>query len=333
MSDTNEYVIPAFTTQAGITLEARIAYKTFGTLNAGRDNVIVLPTFYGGRHSDTEYFLAPDRFIDAEKYFVVIPNMFGNGLSSSPSNTPLPHGRGAFPLMTLYDNVRAQHELVTTGLGVKRVRLVVGYSMGAMQAYQWGALYPGLIDAIAPICGSAKTSPHNQLMLDGPVSALQTDAAFNDGWYEQPPLKGLLAFGRVYASWFFSQDFLREALYRELGLSSIEDVVRLTQRYFLQSDANDLLAMASTWRVGDISANPEFNGDLAAALGAITSRAIVMPGETDLYFRVTDNASEVAQMPNAELRAIPSLWGHTAGFGINPPDNEFIDKALKELLT
>ena len=333
MSDAAQYLIPAFTTQSGITLDVQIVYKTFGTLNERRDNVIVIPTFYGGRHGDTEYFLAPERFIDAEKYFIVIPNMLGNGLSSSPSNTPLPHGRGAFPLMTLYDNVRAQHALLTAELGVNRIRLVVGYSMGAMQAYQWGALYPDLVDAIAPICGAARTSPHNKLMLDGPVSALQTDAAFNDGWYEQPPLKGLLAFGRVYAGWFFSQDFFREALYREIGLSSIEDVVRLTQRYFLHSDANDLLAMASTWRVGDISANPHFNGDLAAALGAITARAIVLPGATDLYFRVEDNALEVAQMPHAELRPIPSLWGHTAGFGINPPDNEFIDQALKELLT
>lgn len=333
MTDAAEYLIPAFTTQSGITLDVRIVYKTFGTLNADRDNVIVVPTFYGGRHGDTEYFLGPERFIDAEKYFIVIPNMFGNGLSSSPSNTPLPYGRGAFPLLTLYDNVRAQHKLLTTELGVKRVRLVVGYSMGAMQAYQWGALYPDLVDAIAPICGAAKTSPHNKLMLDGPVSALQTDAAFDGGWYDQPPLKGLLAFGRVYASWFFSQDFFREALYREIGLASIEDVVRLTQQYFLHSDANDLLAMANTWRVGDISENPEFNGDLAAALGAISARAIVLPGATDLYFRVADNALEVAQMPNAELRPIPSSWGHTAGFGINPPDNEFIDEALKELLT
>lgn len=333
MSDTDEIVIPAFTTQSGITLDVRIAYKTFGTLNADRDNAVVLPTFYGGRHTDTEYFLAPGRALDAEQYFIIIPNMLGNGLSSSPSNTPLPHGRGAFPQMTLYDNVRAQHELVTSTLGVNRVRLVVGYSMGAMQAYQWGALFPDLVDAIAPICGSAKTSSHNKLMIDGPVSALQADAAFNGGWYEQVPIKGLLAFGRVYASWFFSQDFMRDALYREIGLSSIEDVVRLTQRYFLQSDANDLLAMADTWRTGDISANPEFNGDFGAALGAITTRAIVMPGETDLYFRVADNALEVAQMPNAELRPIPSAWGHTAGFGINPPDNDFIDEALKELLT
>lgn len=332
MSDAAEFLLPGFTTQAGITFDARVSYRTFGTLNVGRDNVIVVPTFYGGRHSDTEYFFGPERYIDPAKYFIVIPDMFGNGLSSSPSNTPLPHGRGAFPLMGLYDNVRAQHALLTRELGVKRIRLVVGYSMGAMQAYQWGALYPDLVDAIAPVCGSAKTSPHNRVMVDGPVSALKADAAFDDGWYEQPPLKGLLAFGRVYAGWLFSQDFFREELYRDIGLNSVEDVVRLTQQYFLQSDANDLLAMASTWSTGDISANPEFSGDLTAALSAITARAIVMPGTTDLYFRVADNALEVGHMPNAELRPITSLWGHAAGFGMSAADNEFIDEALKELL-
>ena len=75
-----------------------------------------------------------------------------------------------------------------------------------------------------------------------------------------------------------------------------------------------------------------YKGDFVAALRAIKARAVVMPGETDLYFRVRDNELEVAQMPNAELRPIPSIWGHVAGLGVHPPDNEFIDAALKGLL-
>jgi homoserine O-acetyltransferase len=90
--------------------------------------------------------------------------------------------------------------------------------------------------------------------------------------------------------------------------------------------------MLWTWQHHDISANERYKSDFAAALGAITARAIVMPGETDLYFRVRDNELEVARMPNAELRPIPSLWGHGAGFGVDPLVNEFIDTALKELL-
>ncbi|CAN0435075.1 unnamed protein product [Phaeothamnion confervicola] len=189
-----------------------------------------------------------------------------------------------------------------------------------------------MIDAIAPICGSARTAAHNYVFVESAVNALKLDPEFKDGWYESPPVRGLLAFGHVYSAWLFSQDFFREKLYTKLGLASRDDVVKFTQAYFLGNDANDLIAMARTWMAGDISANPRFQGDFDAALRAITCRAIVMPGDTDLYFRVPDNEYEVARMPRAELRAIPSKWGHGAGFGIDPADNAFVDRALAELL-
>ncbi len=320
--------------QCGVTIrQAKLAYKTYGKLAPSRDNVIVMPTYFGGQHPDTEAMMGAGRALDPARYFIVVPNMFGNGLSSSPSNTPPPLDRAAFPGVTVYDNVVCQHRLITEHLRIDRVRLVVGFSMGAQQAFQWGALYSDLVRAIAPLCGSARTSPHNHLFLDGVKAALQADAAFADGWYDAPPVKGLRAFGRVYAGWLASQDFFREEEYRKMGLASMEDTVRFFEGYFRQRDANDLLAMVWTWQHADISANPLYKGDFAAALGAIRARAIVMPGTTDLYFRVRDNELEVAQMPNAELRPIPSIWGHLAGGGGNPPDNEFIDIALRELLS
>ena len=320
--------------QSGATLwRAALAYQTYGTLNAARDNVILVPTFYAGHHTDVEAMMTPGRAIDASRYFVVVPNMLANGLSSSPSNTPPPLDRAAFPNVTVYDNVVCQHRLLTERLGIARIRLVAGFSMGAQQAWQWGALYPDMVQAIAPICGTARTSPHNVVFLEGLKAALTADAAFNDGWYDTPPVKGLIAFARVYAGWVYSQDFYREHEYRAMGLSSIEDVMRFSEARYRSRDANDLLAMLWTWQHADISANPRFNGDLTAALRAITARAIVMPSATDLYFRVRDNELEVQHMSNAELRPIPSSWGHAAGRGTNTPDNQFIDEALKELLS
>ncbi len=319
--------------QSGVTLrQAQLAYRTYGTLNAARDNVVVLPTFYAGDHADNEIMMTPGRAIDPAAYFVIVPNMFGNGRSSSPSNTPPPLGRAAFPRVTLYDNVVCQHRLITEKFGVTSIRLVVGFSMGAQQAFHWGALFPDMVRAIAPICGSAKTSPHNVVFLEGVKAALTADAAFADGWYDTPPVRGLDAFGRVYAGWVYSQDFYREAEYRALGLASIEDVLRTSEARYRSRDANDLLAMLWTWQHADISANTLYNGDLATALQAITARAIVMPGATDLYFRVRDNELEVPHMRRAELRPIPSTWGHAAGRGTNPADNAFIDAALRELL-
>lgn len=319
--------------QSGITLRgAKLAYQTYGRLSPARDNVVVLPTFYGAQHVDLEYMFAPGRALDPARHFIVVPNMFGNGLSSSPSNQPLPLNAAAFPPVTVYDNVVCQQRLLTEALGLDRVRLVVGFSMGAQQAFHWGALFPGMVDAIVAICGSARTSPHNVVFLEGVKAALTADAAFADGWYERPPAKGLRAFGRVYAGWLFSQEFFRDGEYRRAGHASIEDTIRFVEGRFGRRDANNLLAMLWTWQHADISANDRFHGDLQAALAAIRARAIVMPSETDLYFRVKDNEREVAMMPNAELRPIPSIWGHAAGGGGNPADNACIDRAIADAL-
>lgn len=333
MADFETYELGNVVLQSGITLpQAKLVYKTYGKLSPARDNVIVMPTYYGSQHVDTESMMAAGRALDPARYFIIVPNLFGNGMSSSPSNTPPPCDRAGFPSVTVYDNVVCQHRLVTQHLGIERIRLVVGYSMGAMQAFQWGALYSDIVEAIAPLCGSARTSPHNYLFLDGVKAALLADAAFQDGWYATPPVRGMRAFSRVYAGWVFSQDFFREQEYRKLGLASMEDAVRFLEGHFRRRDANDLLAMLWTWQHADLSANERFHGDFAAALNAIRARAIVMPCDTDLYFRVPDNQLAVDGMPNAELRPIPSIWGHAAALGANAPDNEFIDAALNELL-
>lgn len=322
--------------QSGATLrDAKLAYKTFGTLSATKDNVIVYPTWYSGQHYDNEWLIGAGMALDPARYFIIIPNMFGNGLSSSPSNTPPPYDKARFPHVTIYDNVRAQYRLVTEQFGIERIKLVTGWSMGAVQTYQWGCLYPEMMEGILPFCGSARCSRHNFVFLEGVKAALTADAAWDNGWYDRPPTTGLRAMARVYAGWGFSQAFYREQLdLKELGYSSLEDfLIAFWEGFFLPKDANNLLAMLWTWQHGDISANEVYQGDFERALGAIKARAFVMPGQTDLYFPPEDNEYEVSQMPNAELRPIPSIWGHFAGGpGTNPKDVEFLDRALKELL-
>lgn len=322
--------------QRGATLRGcKMAYKTFGTLSAAKDNVIVYPTWYSGQHYDNEWLIGPGRALDPAKYFIIIPNMLGNGLSSSPSNTPEPYNASRFPLVTAYDNVRAQHRLVTEKFGIEHIRMVTGWSMGALQTFHWGALYPDMMDTIAPFCGSAKCSRHNFVFLEGVKAALQADAAWDNGWYKSKPEKGLRAMARVYAGWGFSQDFYRAELdLKALGYSSLEDfLVAFWEGFFLPKDANNLLTMLWTWQNGDISANEVYGGDFKKALGAIKAKAYVMPGQTDLYFPVADSEFEVANMPNAELIPVPSIWGHFAGGpGTNPVDVDFLDGKLKELL-
>jgi homoserine O-acetyltransferase len=326
-----------FRLQRGATLRGcKLAFKTFGELNARKDNAIVYPTWYSGQHYDNEWLVGEGMALDPSKYFIIIPNMLGNGLSSSPSNTPEPYNGPRFPQVTAYDNVRAQHRLVTEKLGIERVPLVTGWSMGALQAFHWGALYPDMVERIAPFCGSAKCSRHNFVFLEGVKAALTADAAWREGWYVEKPARGLRAMARVYAGWGFSQAFYRERLDLErLGYSSLEDfLVAFWEGFFLPKDANNLLTMLWTWQNGDISDNEVFGGDLKAALGAIKAKAYVLPGQTDLYFPPEDSQFEVAHMPNAKYIAVPSIWGHFAGGpGTNPDDVKFIDDQLKILLS
>lgn len=314
---------------------ARLAYSTYGSMNEAGDNVVVMPTFYTGTNSRNEGFFGPGRALDPARHFIVSINLFGNGRSSSPSNTPAPQDGPRFPDMTYYDNIACQHRLLTEHLGVQEIALVVGWSMAAAQSFQWAAQYPDMVKAILPFCGSAKTSPHNFVFLEGVKAALQADEAYNNGDYDAQPEKGLRAFGVVYAGWAFSQTFYREGLYQKCGYDSIEGLLNdWGEDHYLNWDANDLLAKLWTWQRGDISANPLYGGDFRKALGAIKARAIVMPCKQDLYFPPEDSEIEVSHMNNAELRVYDSPFGHCAA---NPGNDAgftaALDQAIAELLS
>jgi homoserine O-acetyltransferase/O-succinyltransferase len=323
-----------FVLQSGATLrDAKLAFKTHGRLNADKSNAIVYPTPYSAHHSDIEWPIGPGKALDPDKYFIIVPDMLGNGLSSSPSNTPTPHDRARFPNITIQDNVIAQHRLVTDGFGISHIALVVGWSMGAQQAFQWAASHPDMVARVAPFCGTAKTTPHNLVFLEGIKAALTTDAAWRDGWYDKQPSGGIRAFARVYAGWGFSQPFYRQELYRQLGFSSLEDfLIGFWERRFLRRDANNLLAMLWTWQHNDLGTTPGCGGNVEQALGSIRAKALVMAGETDLYFTPEDIRYEASHIAGASFRVIPSVWGHQAGNGLNAVDSTFIDDALKALL-
>jgi homoserine O-acetyltransferase len=332
--DHSVFELGDFELQSGEVLPgAQLAYKTYGTLNADRDNAVVLPTFYTGSHMRNEGFFGPGRAIDPIRHFVVSVNLFGNGISSSPSNTPAPNGASGFPHITLYDNVRAQYRMLTEVLGVARVALVTGWSMAGCQSFQWAAQYPDFVDAILPFCASAKTSEHNIVFLEGVKAALQADSVYAEGNYSEPPVKGLKAFGRIYAGWAFSQTFYREQMYRLKGFDSAEELLQDWEQDHLDWDANDLLCKLRTWQQGDISANPLYNGDFKAALNAIKAKTIVIVCDNDLYFRPEDNQIEIEHIAGGELRIYESPWGHCVASPGNDPEFErYLDRAISELL-
>jgi homoserine O-acetyltransferase/O-succinyltransferase len=334
MTDHEIFELGDFTLQGGETLrDARLAYATYGTLAADRSNAIVFPTWFAGTHEANEWLIGAERALNTERYFVIVPSLFGNGLSSSPSNTPPPHDRGRFPAVTMFDNVAAQHRLVTEVFGIDSLELVLGASMGAGQAYQWAVSHPDMVRRLAPITGSSHTSPHNQVFLEGLRAALTADSAFAAGDYVEPPRAGLRAFSRVYAGWGLSQAFYWQRVYEELGFATLEDfLVGVWETTFGGWDANDLLAMIETWLHADVGLSPGFNGDTREALGSIKARSLSLPSLKDLYFPPEDEEWSASHMPDGSVLVIPGIWGHLAGGGADPQAARFVDSALREFL-
>jgi homoserine O-acetyltransferase len=329
------YELADFRLQRGTTLaKAVLAYQAYGEMRPDRSNAILYPTSYGATHADVEWLIGPGKILDPREYFIVIVNQFGNGLSSSPSNLPPPIGSKQLDLFTHVDNVRAQRQMLADVFGIERLALVYGWSMGAQQAFHWGALYPEQVQRIAAVCGSAKTSPHNLVFLEGIRAALTADAAFNGKYFTGWPERGLRAMGRVYAGWALSQAFYREGVYLKLGYDSLEDfLVRDWEASFLKRDAANLVSMIETWKRSDISDNETYGGDIDRALGAIEADTLVMPCSTDLYFTAEDSQHEAKRIKKSIYLPIPSIWGHRAGNPArNPEDEQFIARAVKELL-
>jgi homoserine O-acetyltransferase/O-succinyltransferase len=323
--------------QHGATLRgATLAYKTYGTLNSDKSNVIVHPTWFSAWHDANEWTIGKGKACDPDEYFIVVPNQLNNGLSSSPSNTPPPYDGPNFPPVTFYDQVEVQHRLLTQKWGIESIELVLGSSMGAGQTYQWAVSHPEMVKRAAPIVGASVTSEHNQVFLKSLRATLTADPVFNGGRYSAGalPTVGLRAFARIYAGWGLSQAFYWQREYRNIGFSSLEDfLVGFWEGFWLDDrDPNNLLAMLWTWEHGDVGQTPGFDGDTEAALRSIRCPLLAMPAKTDLYFPPEDEEWASGFIPNGEVRVIPSIYGHFAGLGNNPDDNDFIDQVLKELL-
>jgi homoserine O-acetyltransferase/O-succinyltransferase len=332
----HEFVIANFKTESGVTLpKAIIVYGTYGHLNAAKDNVVLLPSHYMADFHGYEWLIGPDLALGPSKLFLVATELFGNGHSSSPSNTPEPFHGPRFPLTTIRDNVEAVHRLLAEDLKITHLRAIVGFSMGAEQAFQWAVTYPTFADKIVATSGTAKCYPHGVVRLESQIAAITADPAFASGDYKTQPKNGLQTFGIVWTAWLFSQEWWRKELWRQdpsMG-KTFEEVVNNFHTDFIPgADANDLILQMRTWEKHDVGTTPGFSGDVEKALRSIKTPILYMPGETDLYFPVGDAKYESAFIPGVTLMPIPSLWGHTAGAAPNPADSKFLNHNIRKFL-
>jgi homoserine O-acetyltransferase len=325
-----------FALESGAVLpNAKVVYGTYGRLNAQRDNAILLPSHYMADHHGYEWLIGPGLALDTAKYFLIATELFGNGHSSSPSNTPEPFHGPRFPVTTIRDNVEAVHRLLVSGLGVTHLRAIIGFSMGAEQAFQWAVSYPDFADRVVATSGTAKCYFHGVVRLEGEIAALQADTAFNGGDYTRRPAKGLYAWGMQWAAWLFSQEWWRRELWRQTfpaGTTPEQVMARYAQGIGGGSDPNDLILQARTWQKHNVGDTKGFGGDVEKALGSIRVPVLYMPSQSDLYFPLGDAQYESQFIRGVSLVPIPSLWGHTAGAASNPADKAFLNEKIAAFL-
>jgi homoserine O-acetyltransferase len=331
----HEFIIKNFRTESGVVLpEARIVYGTYGKLNAKGDNAVLLPSHYMAEMHGYGWLIGPDKALDPTKLFLITSELFGNGRSSSPSNTPKPFDGPRFPVTSIRDNVGAVHRMLTEQLHVTHLRAVIGFSMGAQQAFQWAVSYPDYLDGIVATSGTAKTYGHGIVRLEGQIAALTADAAFNGGDYKSQPTKGIEAFSMVWTGWLFSQEWWRQELWRSepaLGKNFDEVVEHFRSKFIPGADANNLILQMRSWEYHDVGKTPPFT-DVEAALRSIKVPVLYMPSETDLYFPITDARYEAGLIPHCTLAIIPSLWGHPAGAGASPADLKFLNEHVASFM-
>jgi len=330
------FTIPDFELQCGTVLsEAKIIYQTYGELNRDRSNVILYPTSYGAQHSDIEWLIGSDRILDPSRWFIIISNMFGNGLSSSPSNCEQCGLAEQGFWFSHVDNVRAQEQLSREVFGIDRLALVYGWSMGAQQAYHWAALFPEKVERIAALCGTSRTTDHNRIFLQSLRSALTSDPTWTGKGFDGIPDRGFHTFALIYASWAASPAFYQAGLYKQFGFTDLEDyLLRGWEENYRKRDPRNLIASIDTWLRSDLSHNSVYQNDYELAMTSIQAKTLVMSSASDLYFTSTDCEREANMIPDAKYVEIPSIWGHRAGNPYqNLEDEAFIRQAIAELLS
>lgn len=306
--------IGGFELESGETLppDAELAYKVYnGPDDVTNKGLILHPTSFDAVHTDLEYQIGPGKTLDTNQYTVIIPNMLGNGVSFSPSTAktktiPFPH-------ITIGDNVRLQRKLLLQKWGEKPLKLVYGYSMGGLQAYEWALRYPDDVEGIAVVCGASHCSEINEVFLLSLEAALQADPMYcvQQQRFLGHPEKGLRAFATIYAGWGVGLEYYSTQSYRESGYQSANDFV--TRSYlpaFVSADANDLLAQLQTWKTANTSLRDVNN---LQRLETIQAHALLMPCDTDRYFRVEASQREAQVLRSSTLQPIRSNSGHRAG--------------------
>jgi homoserine O-acetyltransferase len=299
----------------------QIGYRTVGTLNADKSNAILWPTWFTGTSAQLLSFIGPGKLLDPSKYFVILVDALGDGVTSSPSNS-VDQPRMRFPEFTIRDMVNAEYKLVTERLGLKHLRAVMGISMGGMQTFQWIVAYPDFMDKGIPIVGSPKLTSYDLLLWTAEEHAIEADAAWNHGDYASTPVAGMSAAADIHSL------NLTTPAYRVAHTppQDFPQFLAKTEQDTLQSfDANDWIRQLQAMMAQDVS--KPYGGSMEKAAEAVRVQVLVIPAAQDHMVNPTP-ALNFARLIHAQTLELTSDCGHLS----NGCEERKMDSAIQEFL-
>ena len=336
---TRVYTLPApLNLELGGTLpQAQVAYRTWGQLNPrGNNAVLVCHALTGTADLDDWWqpLLGVGRSLDPSRDFIICSNILGScygttGPTSPNPATGQPYGP-EFPPITVRDMVRAQAKLLT-GLGVGSLRLVIGGSLGGMQALEWGCQYSDWVESLVVIAAPGRHSAWCIGLSEAQRQAIYTDPQWQGGYYsaDAPPVQGLAVARMVamstYRSWTsFQQRFARASVDR--GLDGQDDRTpspyaitdylqyqgaKLVSRF----DANSYIILTQAMDCHDVGGGQPNLGSTPdqryrRALGQMTQPTLVVAIATDILYPPVEQKELVSLIPRAELSWLQSAHGH-----------------------
>ncbi len=282
--------------------DCHVGYRTFGQLTAGRSNAILFPTWFTGVSAQLVGLIGPGKIVDSSKYYIILVDALGNGVSTSPSNSRL-QPRMKFPQFGIRDMVDSEHHLLTQILHIDHLKAVMGISMGGMQTFQWIVSYPDFMDKAIPIVGSPRLAPFDLLLWQTENDAIMGDPEWKNGDYsEQPALKLLAGLEglAIETPDKFNQDNSREKL---------PGWFTDTEKQVAEFDANNHIRQAQAMMSHDVSATVGGSMDRAAA--AVKARVLVVASITD-HMVTPGPALEFAKLLHAEVLELRDNCGHLA---------------------
>jgi homoserine O-acetyltransferase len=293
-----------FRLESGETIrDLQLGYRTLGTLNADRSNAILWPTWFTGTSAQLMGFIGPGKLLDPSKYYVILVDALGDGVTTSPSNSPIqPHMY--FPKFTIRDMVNAEYKLAVGRLGLKHLRAVMGISMGGMQTFTWMVAYPDFMDKAIPIVGSPRMTSYDLLLWTAEEHAIEADTAWNHGDYRTTPVAGMKTVADIHEL-NLTTPFYRVAHTPPEDFSGL--LTKSEQDTMKGFDANDWIRQLQAMMAQDVS--KPFGGSMEKAAAAVRAQVLVVAATQDHMVNPTP-ALAFARLIHAETLELTSDCGH-----------------------